>query len=517
MAESPSSQSAGYSVDLVYPSSFVLGQTPLQMQWAAVAAGATAGPPTRPFSYCDLGCGDGSTLCLLAACYPDASFFGIDVNPAHIELGRDRAERSGVGNVRFVQASFAALETLDLPELDYIVAYGVYSWLPAGLQTSIGDFARKRLRKGGLLALHYSSLPGSAVRDPLNFYLKVLADTAAGGSAERLASGLTALRRLAPVAGFFQRNSEALAILQSIGNAPAAYVAHDTLNRQLHSFYADEIHARLAALGFSYLASAHVLPDYPELMLSAEAFATYRQLTAGADASFREAVRDFVLNGDLRFDLFWQPVEASLPHGQRLHRLGDLYLQRAQAQDDVDMRRRWSAGRAVDLCDPLHSTILDLAAAPSITLDEVLNSAEIKPFARADLELAIEHLFATGLLNVLVRQPMEARYRSDRRYRLSTPLNALKLEESLSSRAAEGLASTVLGSPLLMPPSARLQLLALLGDDVDRLWQPSGLASVMPREQFRQQVRAGLPQFVGDMLPQLLRFGIVEEDRQTSN
>ena len=282
MAESPFAQSADYSVDLVYPSSFILGQTPLQMQWAAVAAGATAGPLTRPFNYCDLGCGDGSTLCLLAACYPEAFFVGVDVNPTHIELARNRAARARIGNVRFVLASFGGLEAVDLPDLDYVAAYGVYSWLSAGLQDALGAFARRRLRPGGLLALHYSSLPGSAVRDPLSFLIKTLADAAEGSSGERFASGLAALRKLGPFAGFFQQNPEAQALLRSIDSAPPAYVAHDILNRRLHSFYGHEIRARFAALEFSFLGSAHVLPDYPELLLSPQAFAAYRQLVAGA-------------------------------------------------------------------------------------------------------------------------------------------------------------------------------------------------------------------------------------------
>ena len=490
MAESPFAQSADYSVDLVYPSSFVFGQTPLQLQWAAATAGATAGPLTRPFDYCDLGCGDGSTLCLLAACYPYASFIGIDINAVHIELGRDRAARAGLDNVRFVHASFAESETLDLPEFDYIAAYGIYSWLSAGLQASIGAFARQRLRPGGVLALHYSSLPGSAVRDPLGFYLQALANAAAGSSVERFASGLNALRKLAPVAGFFRQNSEAQALLQRMNSAAPAYVAHDILNRQLHSFYSSEVHARFAALGFSYLASGHVLPDYPELLLSPQAFAACRQLTAGADTSFREAIGDFLQNTCLRFDLFCKSGQASRVRGERLQQLGDLYLQRAATRNDIDLRRRWSAGCAVDLTGPVYSTILDLASAPAITLGEIMQSPDLGAFAAADVELAIEHLFALGLLNVLVRRPIDGHYRSDRRYRLSSALNALRLEETRSSPAAESLASTVLGSPLLVSPTVRQQLMALLGEDPGR---------------------AAFPQFVHDGLPQLLRLGIVEQ------
>jgi len=496
MAESPFVQSAEYSVDLVYPSPFIFGQTPLQMQWAAVAAGATAGPLTRSFDYCDLGCGDGSALCLLAACYPQASFVGIDINAVHIDLGRERAERAGLGNIRFLRASFADLAALDLPEFDYIAAYGVYSWLSPGLQAAVDAFASRSLRIGGLLALHYSCLPGSAIRDPLSFYLRTLANATAGSSAARFASGLAALQRLAPVAGFFRQSPHALALLENMSKAAPAYVAHDVLNHQLHSFYCGEVHSRFEALGFSYLASAHVLPNYPELLLSPQALAAFRQLTAGADPLFCEAVRDLMLNTELRFDLFCKRGQSTLARGERLRQLGGLYVQRADPRSDIDLRRRWSAGCAVDLTAPLYATVLDLAAAPAITLGEILKSAELEAYATADVEQVIEHLFAIGLINVLLRRPIDAPYRRDLRYRLSSPLNALVLKEKSSSNAAEGLASPVLGSPLLVPPAARRQLLALLGDDPDRS-------------------SSGKSQFVSDGLPQLLRAGIVEEDRKS--
>jgi SAM-dependent methyltransferase len=515
MVESQFAQATDYTVDLVYPSSFVLGQTPLQLQWAAVTAGAAARPLTQPFSYCDLGCGDGSTLCLLAACYPQASFIGIDINPAHIELGRDRAARADIGNVSFVHASFAGLEDLDLPELDFIAAYGIYSWLSSGMQASIGAFASRKLKSDGVLAVHYSSLPGSAVRDPLDFYLKLLGNAVAGSSTERFANGLASLRKLAPFARFFQQNTDAQVLLQSIGNAPPAYVAHDVLNRQLHSFYADELHARFAGLGFSFLGSAHVLPSYPELLLTQPAFAAYRQLTAEAeaDAAFREPVRDFMLHTNLRFDAFCRAGQKRSPRGDRLHRLGDFYLERAPAENDLDVRRRRSAGCAVDLCAPLYSTVLDLAAAPVVTLGELMQSGELSAFAAPDVEQAIEHLFAVGLLYVLVQPPITAEYRSDRRYRLRSPLNVLRLEETLSSNGAESLASTVLGSPMRVAPTLRLLLALLLGDDVERVWRASGGTTRKTLDQFREQVGAETPRFVREVVPKLLRLGIVEEDR----
>jgi len=512
MAEHSSGDKAGYTVDLVYPSSFALGQTPLQLQWAAVNAGAAPGTLTGPFNYCDLGCGDGSTLCLLAACYPRAHFIGIDVNAEHIALGRDRAARAGITNLEFVEASFANLDALELPAFDYVVAYGIYSWLAPELQQAIDRFAQRRLRPGGLFAVHYSSLPGCAVHDPLSQYLRTFGATTAGDSAGRFSTGLAAMRRLAPVSRFFQQNPQALELLRSVDDFPLGTIAHDVLNRQSRSFYCGEVHDRLAACGLVYLASANVLPDYPELLLARPAFSAYRQIAAASDATFRETVRDFMLNTALRFDLFRKPDPSAPLREHGLADLGDLYVQRAGTRRDVDARRHWSAGKAVDLTAPVYSAVLDVASTGAITLGDALGSDALKKFVPGDIGQAIKHLFALGFLNALVERPIEASYRSERRYRLRAALNAMRIEESMRSTGPEGLASTVLGSPLLVPAFARLQLIALLDGNIDAAWDASGGAAKGTLEQFREQVRSSLSRFVVDGLPQLLRFGVLEED-----
>jgi SAM-dependent methyltransferase len=512
MAARSSAETAGYTVDLVYPSSFVLGQTPLQLQWAAVNAGAAPETLTGPFTYCDLGCGDGSTLCLLAACYPRARFVGIDVNAEHIALGRHRAARAGITNLELIETSFADLDALELPAFDYVVAYGIYSWLAPEMQQAIDRFARRRLRPGGLFAVHYSSLPGCAVHDPLSHYLRSFGATTVGDSATRFSAGLATMRRLAPASRFFEQNPQAQELLRSTDEVPLGTIAHDVLNRQAHSFYCAEVHERLAAHGLAYLASANVLPDYPELLLTRPAFAAYRELTAASDLPFREAVRDFMLNTALRFDLFRKQDPSAPLHEQGLAALGDLYLRRAGSRRDVEARRRWSSGREVDLTSPVHSAVLDLASTTAITIGDVLRSDALKAFAPPDVGQAIRHLFALGFLNVLVERPIEAEYRSERRYRLRSALNVMRLEESLRSTGPEGLASTVLGSPLLIPAFARLQLTLLLGGNIDAAWAASGGAAKGTLEQFRDKVRGSLPRFVVDSLPQLLRFGVIEED-----
>ncbi|MCW5759301.1 MAG: methyltransferase domain-containing protein [Phenylobacterium sp.] len=108
-----------YTTDVIYPSAFGAFQSPAHLVQAAWTGGRAAPRVDRPFTYADLGSGVGLTLCVLADCYPDAEFHGVDINPEHIRRSRDLAARAGLANVTFHEASFADLGRLPIPRLDF--------------------------------------------------------------------------------------------------------------------------------------------------------------------------------------------------------------------------------------------------------------------------------------------------------------------------------------------------------------------------------------------------------------
>jgi len=514
----------GYTLDLVYPSVFVLSQTPLHLRWAAVCAGAPHKRLSAGFAYLDLGCGDGSTLNLLAACYPRGEFVGIDINADHIDLARRRAEDAGLGNVSYVQASFADLETLGLKTFDFIAIYGVYSWLSTELQRAVHSFAAGHLAADGLFGVHYACQPGTAVFDPLGNLLRTISEARQGDSSQRVQRGLEDLRRLLPGSGFLEQNPRASELVASLARIDPGMLAHDVLNRQMHSFYSAEVHGLLGSLGMNYLGSANLLPNYPELTLSAAAWSVYRDITANAGQGVAEAARDFLLNPVLRFDVFGKAgaAPAATDRRGRLGRVDDLYLQRATGAEDLEARRRASADRAADLTTAVCTAVLELAEAESVTVAGALASPALAGYQWEDVGLAIEHLFARGFLHICVQAPVTATYRSDARYRLTSALNRQLLAATAASPGAEGLASPVLGSTIAVPQGARLGLMALTGGDLEQVWDElnaqgglrltnAGGEAVNSALQFREAIENGLPQFAATTVPELLRIGILEE------
>jgi tRNA G46 methylase TrmB len=57
----------------------------------------------RGLTYCELGCGQGVTLNVLAAADEAGRYIGIDYNPSHIANARMFAENAGLKNVEFIE------------------------------------------------------------------------------------------------------------------------------------------------------------------------------------------------------------------------------------------------------------------------------------------------------------------------------------------------------------------------------------------------------------------------------
>ena len=520
MTVSPSDRRRQYTVDIVYPSAVMVGQTPHAMQWTAARAGAVPGPLTGPFDYCDIGCGAGGVPNLLAACYPQGRFLGVDINPEHIARGRSQAERAGLAT-RFIEASVSDLESFDLPQFDYIAAVGIYSWVPPELQRAILEFAARQLKPGGLLGLHYSSMPGAALRDPVSHYLRVLGEVQPGSSGERIRAAVEKTQTLARYSRFFEKHAPATDMLAHYARSSVGATAHDILNCQPHSFYFVEVMEAAGGYGFEYLGSANQLPDYPEVVLAREAYAALADLTADADIPLREATRDILMNTGQRFDVFRLPPEPQTSDpDDGIGSLGELYLQRAGTRSDIEARRQHAQASPIDITAPVYNAVLDFSERPEVTISQALADETLARFDKVDVTRAIEHLFVLGYLNVLMQPPVQVAHGPGTHYRLSSALNRQLMADTIASPRPHWLASPVLGSPIRVPAPSRLKLLAIVGGDLEEAWTRmkaaypnlTGVHGGVLRDfaEFRDEVERGLPRFRQETLPQLINAGIVE-------
>ncbi len=155
---------AATSYDAVaYPSSVVWQTGPERMAAVAMLMGL-APPPVETARYLEIGAGDGMNLLSLAAAHPRASFVGTDIAASAIDKGREMIRQAGLGNAR--------LEVLDILHMadrlegpfDYIVAHGVYAWVPAPVREALMAVIGRLLAPDGVAYLSYNAKPGGQLR-----------------------------------------------------------------------------------------------------------------------------------------------------------------------------------------------------------------------------------------------------------------------------------------------------------------------------------------------------------------
>ena len=508
-------QESSYTVDLVYHAEFKSAQSPLSMYWTALAHGVSASPVTKAFVYCDLGCGDGNLLNMLACSYPHARFVGIDINPEHIRIARELAQRAGLTNVTFIEAAFDSLQETECGEFDFISIHGTYSWLSSEIRESVRGFISRRLKPDGLFSIHYLALPGAASDDLVASYIRLFGESAGAQTATRFSTGVQELRKIAPFALLFQGNRFVHDWLNEIDSLPADRLAHDFMNRQAPAFHFRDVCSEFGALGLNYLGSPRWVANLPEMRLSSAKWSAYGELIKDRDRDYQESVLDLVAHTQSRVDLYGHAVPQT---DSKLKDATDLYLQRVRDQSDLEPRRTISSKCAADLTSELHDRILALCEKQAVPVPDLFEHRELTRFGSQEIERAVQQLLSKRFLYVLVARPVVTGYDSSRQYRLASRLNQIILEEQIASTASVYLASTVLGAALEIPEGVRVRLFAFLGGDLSGAWRvfsarrqeqaPGSL--VAPFEQFQQRVVASLPGFVENELPHLLQLGIVE-------
>ncbi len=246
----------------------------------------------------ELGCAGAGNLVAMALPLPGARFLGIDASPRQIEEGRVLAREMGVENVELLAADFRDLPS-DLPEFDYIVCHGVYSWVSPAVQTKILEVLARHLAPQGVAFLSYNTYPGGHLRlmarEMMRFHVRHLTDPSE--STAQAKALLQMLRRLAHLRpGPYEKILEYLG--EHLEKEPDWFVFHEYLEEHNQPTYFSELVERAAGHGLEYLAPARFIPW--EHRLPPEA-SDIRRI---ADRIVREQYLDFLCNRMFRRTLF---------------------------------------------------------------------------------------------------------------------------------------------------------------------------------------------------------------------
>ena len=111
----------------------------------------------------EIGCASGGNIIPLAYHWRESNFVGVELSQKQAQFGNKLIDQLKLPNVKIIQADVANLDA-NLGEFDYIIAHGLFSWVPAETQARIFALIEETLAPNGLVYISYNVLPGWHLR-----------------------------------------------------------------------------------------------------------------------------------------------------------------------------------------------------------------------------------------------------------------------------------------------------------------------------------------------------------------
>jgi SAM-dependent methyltransferase len=246
----------------------------------------------------ELGCAAGHNLIAMAVSLPNAHFTGIDLSPRQIADGAVTVTALGLPNVALKHLSLLDVDDA-FGQFDYIIAHGVYSWVPPPVQDKLLSVCARHLAPSGVAYVSYNTFPGwhqrGMVREMLAYHVGQF--TEARQRVEQARAFLTFIIDSRPpqmnVTTYHRLLTDEAELLR---DAADSYLFHEHLEEVNQPLYFHEFMARASAKGLQYLAEAR--PHLPLEVFPAETQDVLGEM--GADPVRKEQYLDFLRNCTFR-------------------------------------------------------------------------------------------------------------------------------------------------------------------------------------------------------------------------
>ena len=303
----------GYTSDIEYTADYYKELSPDFLNVCALMANVQPIPTDEPFTYCELGCGQGLTILIQAANYPKGTFYAVDYNPSHIAHARAIAKEANLTNIHFLEKSFQELveDPTLLPEVDFMVFHGIYTWVNDENRSNLIKLSQRHVVSGGLVYNSYNTKPGWITAEPIQRLVWGLSKEYQGSSLEKIEKIIETLDGLQDLGtGYFNLHKEAIkSRLNSMKTSNKNYVVHEYLHESWRAFYFPEVSEDMAKAKLNYLCLAQPGEAFMQNLLPEK---LKEKLTVLHDHDNREFIKDLALNTAFRKDIYSRGVRKQL-------------------------------------------------------------------------------------------------------------------------------------------------------------------------------------------------------------
>lgn len=347
----------GYVADIGYTFGYYPELNPLRIQLAFINQGLVC---PEVGAACELGFGQGMSANMHATATM-TQWSGTDFNPSQAGFAQELVRASG-SSARLMDDSFEEFAARDdLPDFDFIGLHGIWSWISDANRQVIVDFLRRKLKVGGVLYISYNTQPGWAqmvpMRDLLAEHAKVMGADGSG-LVKRIDSAMDFAGKLfATNPAFLQANPGMNQRLERIKGQNRNYIAHEYFNQDWLPMSFAKMREWLAPARLEFACSAHYNDHVHAVNLSPD---QQKMLNEISDPTFRETVRDFMVNQQFRRD-YWIKGRRLLGPVDRTEALRKMRIQLIRDPVDIPLEMTGTYGKAT-LQESVYKPLLALLA-----------------------------------------------------------------------------------------------------------------------------------------------------------
>ena len=443
---------SGYVADIGYTYGYYNELNPNRATLAFLNAGYAL--PSSGV-HCELGFGQGLSVNVHSAA-SGSIWYANDFNPSQAAFAKSLAAASG-SDAHLTDEAFADFcNRGDLPDFDSIGLHGIWSWISDENRTIIVDFIRRKLKVGGALYISYNTQPGWAAFAPMRHLMTehaAVMGSTGKGVVSKIDGALEFAQKLLDTNPIFVRaNPSVIDRLKKVASQDKHYLAHEYFNKDWHPMHFATMSDWLSPAKISFACSAHYLDHIDAINLTAEQQTMLKEIT---DSTFKESVRDFMVNQQFRRD-YWTKGARKLSAVEQAELIKQHKLVLISPREDISLKISGSLGEA-NMSEAIYAPILDLMSDHKTrSIEEIASKVKDKSVNFSQVVQAAMVLVGAGHIASVQSESQVAKAKQ-----ASAKLNETLIDRSRFSSEITFLASPVTGGGIAVNRFQQLFLFAM--------------------------------------------------------
>ncbi len=407
-----------YAYDLVpYDSQPFAQSQPDQVAAMARLFGLSPVPPEHA-RVLELGCSAGGNIIALAARYPHMQILGVELSKVEAEQGQATIAALGLANIQIRHDDIVNVAK-EPGQYDYIIAHGVFSWIPAEVQEALLALCSHKLSDDGVVYISYNVYPGWKMRE----IIREMMLFHAGGLQEPRAQ-LQQGRAILDYARTINNNDSPFGKLlaqeaELAVKASDHYLFHEHMAENNRPCYFKDFAARSNLHGLTYLGEASLVDMAPQ-RFGDDVTQTLSMLSNG-NIIATEQYMDFFTNRAFRQTLLVKT--AQLPNINRslspasVRALHFISAMSAVPSEGTAPVYKTANGRELTVHDPVMAIVVDtlLQSQPfSVSVDYLLAVVRNRAIEPAQSDTALQDAVGRHMLTLMLQGVVRSYYNPQR-------------------------------------------------------------------------------------------------------